>query len=136
MSPLTGPVIIVEDDDAVRQSLKFALEIEGLHVSAYRSGQHLLAEKHLPSSGCLVIDYFMPSLDGMELISCLRRRHVELPAILITARATSDICERALRAGFRQVLEKPLEDGSLVECIRCALAACTVGDAKDEAPET
>lgn len=136
MSSHTGPVILVDDDDAVRQSLKFALEIEGLRVNAYRSGHHLLAEQDLPSSGCLVIDYSMPALDGVELIERLRRRRVELPAILITAKATGEICRLALQAGFCQVLEKPLDDGSLIDCIRCALAACPARDAKDEALET
>lgn len=122
MSPHTGPVIIVDDDDAVRQSLQFALEIEGLEVRAYRSGHHLLIEPELPAHGCLVIDYFMPALDGVELFNRLRGRKVELPAILITAKASSEIRRRAIGAGFRQVLEKPLEDGSLIESIRSALA--------------
>jgi two-component system response regulator FixJ len=123
MSKTPGPVLVVDDDAAVRNSLKFALELEGLNVRLYGSGDELLTEEDLPASGCLVIDYYMPAMNGVELVSRLRRRHVDLPAILITAKLTQDLRRRATRAGFKQVLEKPLEDGSLVDSIRGALAA-------------
>jgi FixJ family two-component response regulator len=119
---ITGPVIVVDDDDAVRQSLKFALEIEGLSVRLYRDGHHFLAENDLPSTGCLVVDYRMAGIDGIDLVKRMRARRVNLPAILITTKCSPGLLERARRAGFRQVLEKPLEDGSLLEGIRGALA--------------
>jgi two-component system response regulator FixJ len=122
MSTNTGPVMVVDDDDAVRQSLQFALELEGLEVQAYGSGQQLLAKEHMPEKGCLVVDYYMPVMDGVELLNRLRLRKVELPAILITAKATGEIRQRAFRAGFRQVLEKPLEDSALIDGIRRLLA--------------
>jgi two-component system response regulator FixJ len=123
MSKPQTPVLVVEDDAAVRHSLKFALELEGLDVRLYAGGEDVLADQDLPADGCLVVDYDMPRMNGLELVKRLRGRHVELPAILITANASTDIRERAARAGFRQVLEKPLEDGSLVDSIRGALAA-------------
>lgn len=123
MSMTSGPVIVVDDDAAVRQSLKFALELEGLNVRLYEGADELLAEPDLPESGCLVVDYYMPCMNGVELIDRLRRRLVNLPAILITARATDEMRRRATRSGFRQVIEKPLEDGTLVDSIRGALAA-------------
>lgn len=122
MSMTPGLVIVVDDDDAVRQSLKFALEMEGLNVRLYESGDALLADSNLPVSGCLVIDYYMHAMDGVELVDRLRRRSVKLPAILITARATKDLRRRAARSGFREVLEKPLEDGALIDSIHGALA--------------
>jgi two-component system, LuxR family, response regulator FixJ len=122
MSMKPGPVIVVDDDDAVRESLKFALELEGMNVRVYESGDELLAEPNFPVSGCLVVDYYMPSMNGVELMDRLRRRRVKLPAILITSRATDDMRKRAARSGFRQVLEKPLEDGTLLDSIRGALS--------------
>lgn len=116
-----GPVLVVDDDAAVRHSLKFALELEGLNVRLYKGGAELLAEDHLPEKGCLVVDYYMPLMDGVELIKRLRRRQVSLPAILITAKATRDLKEHAVRSGFHLVLEKPLEDSTLVDSIRHAL---------------
>lgn len=123
MSVTPGPVIVVDDDAAVRQSLKFALELEGMNVRLYESGAELLAEPELPANGCLVVDYYMPTMNGVELMDKLRRRLVKLPAILITARATDDMRSRAARSGFRQVIEKPLEDSTLLDSIRGALNA-------------
>ncbi len=118
-----GPVIVVEDDAAVRNSLQFALEMEGLTVRSYEHGDALLADGPLPAKGCLVVDYYMPAMNGVDLVKCLRHRRVDLPAILITAKATDVIRRSAARAGFRQVLEKPLDDSSLVDSIRVALEA-------------
>lgn len=119
----TGPVLVVDDDAAVRHSLKFALELEGLDVRLYKDGAELLRDAALPRTGCLVVDYWMPGMDGLELVGRLRDRAVELPAILITARPTGDLRRRASHAGFRDVVEKPLEDGTLLDGIRDALAA-------------
>lgn len=121
MSMTAGPVIVVDDDAAVRQSLKFALELEGMDVRVYESGAELLADPDLPTDGCLVVDYYMPSMNGVELMDRLQRRLVQLPAILITARATDDIRKKAALSGFRQVIEKPLEDSTLLDSIRGAL---------------
>jgi len=124
--PITpGPVIVVDDDAAVRQSLKFALELEGMNVRLYESGDELLADPELPTNGCLVVDYYMPTMNGVELMDKLHRRLVKLPAILITARATDDMRRRAARSGFSQVIEKPLEDSTLFDSIRGALSAST-----------
>jgi len=121
--PMTpGPVIVVDDDAAVRQSLKFALELEGMNVRLYESGDELLADPELPTNGCLVVDYYMPTMNGVELMDKLHRRLVKLPAILITARATDDLRRCAARSGFSQVIEKPLEDSTLLDSIRGALS--------------
>lgn len=122
MSP-DGCVIIVDDDDAVRQSLTFSLALEGFQVRAFRNGEELLAEQELPARACMVIDYCMPSLDGLALIGRLRQSAIALPAILITAKASAEIRRLATLCGCRAVLEKPLEDSSLADCIRDALAS-------------
>ena len=121
MMPSMGTVLVVDDDAAVRSSLKFALEVEGLTVRLYDGAASLLAEGALPSCACLVIDYRMPVMDGLELIETLRARRVDMPAILITARANKQLRSRAAKSGVRRVLEKPLSDGALVDSIRAAL---------------
>lgn len=119
-----GPVLVVDDDDAVRRSLRFALELEGLDVRLYVDGPALLGDEvNLPATGCLVVDQFMPGMEGVELMTHLRLRQVRLPAIMITAKASDELRARAHAAGFDFVLEKPLHDGSLVAGIRGALAA-------------
>ena len=83
----------------------------------------MLAAANLPKRGCLVIDYRMPTIDGIELVDELRRRNVALPAILISARVTRALRDLAARSGLTRVLEKPLSDAALVENIRGALAS-------------
>jgi two-component system, LuxR family, response regulator FixJ len=117
----TGPVILVDDDAAVRKSLKFSLEAEGLSVDVYANGADLLDAPAPPRNACLVIDYVMPELDGIELLRRLRARGILAPAILITPQASAELRERAARTGFCEVIEKPLEDTSFYDSIRAAL---------------
>ena len=123
MPPASGTVLVVDDDAAVRAALKFALEVEGFHVQLYDGPQALLADHNLPERACLVIDYRMPEIDGIELVDRLRSRNVSLPAILISGRVSKHLRILAQRSGLTRVLEKPLSDTALVESIRGALAA-------------
>ena len=123
MAQSAGIVAVVDDDAAVRHALKFALEFEDLRVRLYDSAQALLADPELAGHGCLVIDYRMPEVDGLELVDALHERGLAIPVIIITGQATSDMRVRASRAGISRVLEKPLSDGALGDAIRSALAA-------------
>lgn len=117
-----GTVLIVDDDAAVRSALKFALEIEGLVVRIYDGPAALLADRDLPEFGCLVVDYRMPEMDGLQLVEALRARAIALPVIMITGRTNKQLRRFAKKLGISYVLEKPLSDGALVESIRSALA--------------
>src|SRR5689334_16888487 len=118
MATPSGLVIIVDDDSAVRESLKFALEVEGFEVRIYADGPQALADAASFSRGCIVVDYHMPAMNGVELVEELRRRSVDLPVILITAQADPGMHELAMRSDFHAVLEKPLSDGALFDSIR------------------
>ncbi len=120
---LPGPVLVIDDDVAVRRALKFALETEGLDVRLYSGPAELLGEVALPAAGCLVVDYSMPAMNGIEMVAALHHRHVVLPVILIAARVDTELRARAARAGIDRVLEKPLSDGALIDSIRSALTA-------------
>jgi len=122
-SKSAGTVLLVEDDAAVRSALKFALELEGFQVRLYDGPTALLSDRHLPRRACLVVDFQMPVMDGLEMIEVLRTRDVRLPAVIIASHLTADLRRRAGRAGIGLVLEKPLSDGKLVESIRAALAS-------------
>ena len=111
-------VLVVDDDAAVRNALKFVLEIEGFKVRLYPNGQALLDDGDLPTMGCLVVDYRMPGMDGLELVERLRAGDVTLPVVLICSRLNDWLRSRAMRAGISAVLEKPLSDSALIECIR------------------
>ena len=117
------PIICVVDDDAaVRNALKFALEVEGLDVRAYDGAVSLLEDPNLPPCGCLVVDYRLPVMDGLELIGVLRSRGIEAPAILITGRANKELRAQVQKLGIHCLLEKPLSDNALLDSIRFALA--------------
>jgi len=110
-------VIIIDDDLAVRNSLKFSLEIEGLTVRSYASGADLLNASDLALCSCLVVDQKMPGMNGLDLIALLRARHFAAPAILITSQPSSSLRERAQQAGV-PIVEKPLLGNALFEKIR------------------
>jgi FixJ family two-component response regulator len=114
-------VLVVDDDAAVRAALKFALEVEGFTVRLYDGPFAVLADHGLPDNGCLVVDYRMPQVDGLELVKRLRARQVGLPAILISGQVDEPLRRRAAQCGVALVLEKPLLDTALVEGIRAAL---------------
>lgn len=122
MPPTTPDVIVIDDDEAVRRSLAFALEQEGLRVLTFADGAEALAAGRLPSDACLVVDFFMPGLDGIALVEKLRAVQDRVQAILITAKPSEDMRAAASLAGISRVLEKPLEDGSLLREIRAVLA--------------
>lgn len=115
-------VHLVDDDRAVRDSLKFALELEGLAVQTWESGVHLLSDGDLSAADCLVLDCKMPGLDGFALIEALEGRKVNLPIIMITAPVTDAVRRKALAAGVYCVLEKPLLDSILSDTVHRALA--------------
>lgn len=123
MSSFLDVVCIVEDDAAVRNALKFALEADGLKVQVFDGAVSFLNERHLPPFGCLVVDYRMPVMDGLELTAVLRERGVTVPTIMITGRSNKELWARAAKLGIYTVLEKPLSDRSLADTIKSALAA-------------
>jgi two-component system response regulator FixJ len=114
---VAGPLVVVVDDDvAVRNSLRFSLEIEGFAVRAYSGGIELLNDTELPRDGCLVIDQNMPGMNGLDLVAQLRARDVAVPAILITSSPTAALSARAAKAGVA-IVEKPLLGTALLDRI-------------------
>ena len=113
-------LLIVDDDEAVRNSLKFALEMEGYAVRLYSSASQLMGESEMPSDGCLLIDYYLPDANGLHLLADLRGRHINLPAFIITGHPSLVIRRRAAEAGIRLV-EKPLLGDGLANATREAL---------------
>lgn len=113
-------VVIVDDDPAVRSSLAFSLQTEGFSVRSYASGAELLKDVPAARAGCLVIDYQLPGMNGLDLLAELRRRQVEAPAILITTHPSSAVRERAAVSGAALV-EKPLLGDALFHEILVAL---------------
>jgi len=114
-------IYVVDDDYDVRTSLRFLLETEGFDVRTFRSGAALLGSSTRNRADCLVVDYKMAELDGLELALRLRRLHVSTPIILITGYPDENISAKASSAGVRQVLLKPNLEVNLVDCVRNAI---------------
>ena len=112
-------MLVVDDDSAVGNSLKFVLEVEGFQVRVFSSAEELLNEDSLPDASCLVVDYYMPGMNGLELVAHLRDRNVLIPAILITPAPSQNLRNRAAAAGV-PIVEKPLLGSRLLDSIRMA----------------
>jgi two-component system, LuxR family, response regulator FixJ len=111
-------IYVVDDDTDVRSSLRFLLEIEGFDVRTFRSGTALLGSPARNRADCLVVDYKMAELDGVELALRLRRLDVATPIILITGYPEPNIAAKARSAGVCKVLLKPNLEGNLADCVR------------------
>jgi len=110
-------IMLVDDDPAVRASLRFSLELEGFDVATFASAEDFLASSHIVGSDCLVLDYHLPGIDGIELLELLRQRGVTLPAILITTTPSRRVRARAA-ALDAPLIEKPLLCDGLTAAIR------------------
>jgi FixJ family two-component response regulator len=113
-------IIVVDADTGLRQSLWFSLAAEGFAVHTYASGKELLGATELPDRGCLVVDYHLPDMNGLDLVAKLRSRQIGLPAILIGTNPSGPVRRRAEQAGI-PMIEKPLLDDSLINGIIAAL---------------
>jgi FixJ family two-component response regulator len=124
-------VIVVEDDSAVLNALKFALGVDGYEVATYATGRELLESTgstgkhaiHHVGEACLVLDYHLADMNGLELAAVLRARGITAPAILITTNPSVVVLRSAFAAGVN-VVEKPLMGSDLSSAIGAALASC------------
>jgi len=116
-------VVVVDDDEAVRESLTFLLETMDFEVAAFASPAALLESGVPATAGCLVLDVHMQPVDGIELLSALRAAGVRIPALMISGRCDAENLARIARTDARATLEKPFDDVRLAVEIERALAA-------------
>jgi two-component system, LuxR family, response regulator FixJ len=116
-------VALIDDDEAVLDSLQVLLEAEGLHVRTYAGARAFLADAGRQPPACLVTDVRMPDMDGLELLGALRERGPLPPVIVITGHGDVPMAVRAMKLGARDFFEKPFDPGVLVAAIADALAA-------------
>ena len=119
-APRNATVAIIEDDAAVRNALAFSLQTDGLSVRVYACAEDLLKDALLVEIECLVVDYKLPHMNGLDLLRELRRRDINAPAILIGTEPSA-----AVRAATRlmgvPIVEKPLLTEELYDLIALEL---------------
>ena len=110
-------VLLVDDDRAVRRAIKLLLESSNYNVREYGQASDLLCDEVAKTCGCMITDYCMPEMSGLELLRKLRSIGWLGPAILITGHHESDLVQRAIASGFYAVIEKPLTDLRLIKLV-------------------
>lgn len=116
-------ISIIDDDDAVRDSLAALLEADGHAVALHGSGEAFLATRALEAADCVVLDLQLPGMSGLEVLGKLSANRPALPVILITGRSYPGLREQALRAGACALLQKPLPHRAILDTIHGALEA-------------
>jgi FixJ family two-component response regulator len=114
-------VAIVDDDEAVGNAIEVLMRSMGLVARAFSSGEEFLRSPELNRTGCLVVDFDMPRMNGLDLHSNLTRLGKTIPTVMITAYPSDDIRARALQAGIICYLTKPFDESDLLNCIQTAL---------------
>ena len=120
MSTTDTVVHIVDDEEAVRNSLAFLLSSAGFAVRVHESATDFLAIAKDIKNGCLITDLRMPDIDGVQLLRRLRDSDALLPAIVITGHGDVQMAVEAMKAGATDFIEKPFSDEVLIESIRRA----------------
>jgi FixJ family two-component response regulator len=116
-------VHVVEDDDAMQESLVAVLEDAGYEVRVYANAEGFLAVGAAAPTGCVVSDVRMPGMDGLTLLRRLRAKRSALPLVLITGHGDVSLAVTAMKAGAVDFLEKPFEPENLLAAVEAALRA-------------
>lgn len=116
-------VFVVDDDDAMRDSLVWLLESHGLGVRAFGSAEAFLAASPETMRGCLVLDVRMPGMSGLELYDRLIARGVRLPVLFVTGHGDVPMAVSALKKGAADFIEKPFSDEEILRLVRNCLEA-------------
>lgn len=114
-------IFIVEEDPAVRDSLRCLLEAEGLEIAVFASGVEFVRRAKTDELDCVILDMDVPGMSGFEVMAWLRRKEVKSPIIAVTAEPSPAATIRAISEGAFQVLEKPFDRGELLKTVRQAL---------------
>lgn len=119
----THPIVwIVDDDEAMRSSLKWLIESVGMRVESYSSADQFLQSNYVGRFGCLLLDVRMPGISGLELLEQLNDQQRLPPTIIITGHGDVPMAVRAMKSGAIEFIEKPFNDEVLLDAIRRALA--------------
>jgi two-component system response regulator FixJ len=116
------PVIyVVDDDEAVRQSLEFLLKTAGMKVRGFDSAKSFLAVLPEIGAGCIITDVRMPEITGIDLLRRVKESDVDIPVIVITGHGDIALAVEAMKIGAVDFIEKPFDDDTLLGAVRASL---------------
>jgi two-component system response regulator FixJ len=118
----SGVVHVIDDDEAVRDSLAFMLENADLVVETYESAVQFLDRLPGAKPGCIVTDVRMPEMTGLDLVAELKSRGVGMPVMVMTGHGDVPLAVEAMRAGVVDFIEKPFAEEVILKAVRDALA--------------
>ncbi len=121
MASEAGLVRVIDDDEALRESLVFLLRTARIDVESYASASAFLEAPPDPRLGCVITDVRMPGLSGIDLLRRLHELKISVPVIVITGHGDVPLAVEAMRAGAIDFLEKPFDDEVLLASVRSAL---------------
>jgi FixJ family two-component response regulator len=124
MTQNISTIFVIDDDEAVCKALKSLFSVKGYDCEIFTNPQEFLNQYPPYSSGkgCLLIDIFMPTMNGLELQAELKDRHNLLPIIFISGHADKELVLQAKQAGAFDVIMKPFDNNHLIERIQAAIA--------------
>ena len=120
-SLLSPTIQLIDDDEAVRDSLALLIGTVGLRVTTWADPQDFLAHFDRDGIGAIVLDVRMPGISGLTVLDTLVAQGVDQPVIMLTGHGTVDMCRRAFKAGAAEFLEKPVDDELLIETLQNAV---------------
>jgi FixJ family two-component response regulator len=121
--PTRDLIVVIDDDESVRNAVHGVLRSVGLKARAFASGEEFLGSSEQGQTACVIADIQMPGMSGLELLSTLASEERPIPVIFISGFGTARIRDQARRAGAIRFLDKPFDDEVLLETIRGVIAA-------------
>ena len=121
VDPAPRLIAIVDDDEAMQDSLRDLMEAAGLVARCFGTAEEFLASDLRAQAGCLIVDIRMPKMSGLQLQARLKEEGRNIPIIFITAHGDSRMRIRAMREGAVEFLTKPFDHQLLLKRVRAAL---------------
>ncbi len=110
-------LVLIEDDENVRRSMTMMMRARGYQIDSYRSGTEFLMMRGQHGGDCLLIDYKMPRVDGLEVMRRMREQNDDTPAIMITGYYSATLRDKAISAGYADILEKPATPNAVIDAV-------------------
>jgi FixJ family two-component response regulator len=132
VSPTLPVVFVVDDDISVRESLETLIQQEGMRVETFASAQEFLARPVSSVPSCLILDVYLPGLNGLELQKRISGEQPDMPIIFITGHGDIPMTVQAMKAGAVEFLTKPFADHVLLHAVRNAIDRSAAHRARNE----